>query len=77
MSQIRKSTPTETKPLPKHIEKYINSNHTFNSFGLINLSVLRSSTNTKLSNEELKKRINKRFAHEMANDKIEYIEKGK
>jgi len=66
-------TTEEVKPLPEHIENYINRSVTFNRFGLINLSVLRSSINTTLSDAELIKRINKRFAHEMVNNQIGFI----
>jgi aconitase A len=72
-------TPKEktVKSLPEHIEKYVSKNTMFNMVGCINLALLRSCTNTTLSNEELKKRIIKRFASEMVDKKIEFIEKGK
>lgn len=61
------------KVLPKDIEKYINENSTFNLMGLINLSLLRLSTKTKLTDTELKKLINKRFASEIVGNKIEFL----
>lgn len=63
---------SKVKPLPKHIERYVSKNTALNMFGLLNLDALRSITKTKLSNEELIKRINNRFAKEMVNNKIEY-----
>lgn len=61
------------KKLPKSVEADLNKNATFNMFGLVNISALRSRTQTRLSSEELIKRIDNRFAKEMANSKIEYI----
>ena len=64
-----------TKKLPKKVEKHINSNSTFNIFGLVNLSSLRAVTGTRLSSKELKKRIRARFATEMVREEIEFIGK--
>lgn len=63
---------SKVKPLPKHIEKYVSKNTALNMFGLINLDSLRDITRTRLSNEELIKRINNTFSHQMVNNKIEY-----
>lgn len=63
---------TSIKPLPKKIEDYCRKNITFNMFGLLNLSNLRSFTKTKLSDKELMKRIKKRFSHEFVNNQIEF-----
>ena len=63
---------SKTKPLPKSVEYYVNKCVSFNMFGFLNLSALRAMTKTRLSNEELKKRITKRFASEMVGNIIEF-----
>ncbi len=65
-------TSTEINPLPKNVEMYVKRNTAFNMFGLLNLSALRAITKTKLSDVELKKRINNRFAKDMVNNRIEF-----
>ncbi len=59
------------KPLPKKVQEYINKNSAFNMVGLLNLSLLRSVTNTRLSKKELVKRINKEFGKDFTG-KIEF-----
>lgn len=61
--------------IPKNIETYLNSNLLFNKFGIVNLDVIRATTKTKLTNDELKECINERFAKEMKDDKIEFLSK--
>jgi hypothetical protein len=63
----------ENKKLPKVVEQYLNKNTTFNMFGLVNINVLKSSTGSKIGNETLKRMIQKRFSHEMANGEIDFI----
>lgn len=65
-------TTEEIKPLPKHVEDYVNRNSALNMFGLLNLDALRSITGTRLSNNELIKRINNKFANQMIHNKIEF-----
>jgi len=61
------------KKLPKKIADDLNRNATFNMFGLVNISALRARTGTKLKTDDLKKRIQKRFASEMVTEKVEFI----
>jgi len=61
-------------PLPKSIERDLKKNTLFNMFGLVNLSALRARTGTRLKEEDLKERIQARFGHEMATDKVEFME---
>jgi len=61
--------------LPKEIEQDLDSNYTFNKFGIVNISALRARTKTTLSSKELKEMINERFASEMVGETIEYIGK--
>lgn len=63
--------------LPTDIEKHLQKNFTFNTFGIVNIGALRASTGTNMSTAALKQAINKRFAKEMADEKIEYIGKEK
>lgn len=58
--------------IPIKIEKYLKYNFTFNKFGIVNINIIRSVSKTKLSDEELKEAINKRFASEMTGQ-IEFI----
>lgn len=67
-----KEMPKE-KTLPKKIEQYLDTNFAFNKFGIVNLAVIKSHAKCKLSDAELKKLINKRFADEMIGGAIEYI----
>lgn len=64
-----------TKPLPKKVYEHVNNNTAFNMFGLINLSILKASTGTRLSSVDLKKRIRARFAKEIVGNRIEFIGK--
>ena len=68
---------SKVKKLPKEVEAVINRSTTFNMFGLVNLSVLRAQTGTKLKDEDLKERIQARFGHEMVTGEVEFIEKKK
>jgi hypothetical protein len=61
------------KTLPKKIEQYLDTNFAFNKFGIVNLAVVKAHAKCKLSDAELKKLINKRFAKEMIGENIEYI----
>lgn len=63
---------TEIKPLPEHVDSYVKKNTAFNMFGLLNLSALKAVTGTTLSNTELKKRINHKYAHQFPNNRIEF-----
>ena len=63
--------------LSKKIEAYLENNFAFNKFGIVNISVLRASTGTEVSTEELKEQINKKYSKEMVDGKIEYIGKEK
>ena len=74
-AQPNKTAKVEIQPLPKDIEAHIDGSFLFNKFGIVNLSVLVATTNTDLSNEELKKRIMNRFGSEMVNGEIEFLEK--
>mgnify|MGYP000914484094 FL=1 len=62
-----------TKKLPKKIVEDLNRNTTFNMFGLVNISALRARTGTKLKTEDLKERIQNRFASEMATGEVEFM----
>lgn len=64
----------KTKKLPKNIERDLKKNTLFNMFGAVNLAALRSRTGTRLSDEDLKKRIQARFGHEMATGTVEFIQ---
>lgn len=61
------------KKLPQKVYDYVDRNATLNTFGLINLSVLKVNTGTRLSKPELIKRINNQFSKQMVNNKIEFI----
>jgi hypothetical protein len=63
----------KTKKLPEAIERDLKKNTLFNMFGAVNLAALRSRTGTRLSDEDLKKRIQARFGHEMATGEVEFI----
>ncbi len=65
------------KTLPKNIEVDLDSNFSFNKFGIVNIGALRFRTKTHLSSDELKRMINERFASEMVGGKIEYIDEKK
>ena len=65
----------KTVKLPEAIERDLKKNTLFNMFGAVNLAALRSRTGTRLSDEDLKKRIQARFGHEMATGKVEFLEK--
>jgi len=62
-----------TKKLPKKIVEDLNRNTTFNMFGLVNISALRARTGTKLKTEDLKERIQNRFASEMVTGEVEFM----
>jgi len=62
------------KKLPKNIVDYLNKNLSFNGYGLVNIARLKASTNSSIENEDLKRRIQAKFGHEMSNGKVEFIE---
>lgn len=61
------------KKLPKNIVEDLKRNATFNIFGLVNIATLRARTGTKLKTDDLKKRIQNRFASEMIDGEIDFI----
>ena len=65
----------KTKTLPKSVEQDLKKNATFNMFGLVNIAALRARTGTRLNDEELKRRIQARFGHEMSTGKVEFMKK--
>ena len=71
--KIMKTT-TATK-LPESVTEYLIRNWMFNVFGIVNLSALRSVAKCDMDAATLKILINKRFADEMTDGKIEFIEK--
>jgi len=64
----------KSNKIPTDIEMYVDNSVLFNKFGLININALRATTKTELSNDEIKKLINERFAHEITGE-IEFMEK--
>jgi len=63
---------SKPKKLPAHIYNYVNRNTTFNMFGLINLTLVKASTNSKLSLDELQARITRQFSGEVVGGQIEF-----
>lgn len=62
------------KKLPKSVEQHLNKNTMFNMFGAVNLAALKANTGTRLKDEDLKQRIQARFAYEMQTESVEFIE---
>lgn len=65
----------KTPKLPKVVEDYLDNSLLFNKFGLVNISALLSKTGTKLTDADLKAKIQARFGHEMSNGQVEFVEK--
>ena len=61
--------------LPKEVETYLDNSVIFNKFGLINLASVKFMTKCEIDDKKLKKLIIDRFASEMSDGTIEFIEK--
>ena len=61
--------------LPKEVETYLDNSVIFNKFGLIYLASVKFMTKCEIDDKKLKKLIIDRFASEMSDGTIEFIEK--
>lgn len=68
----------KTKTLPKEVRQFLELNVTFNIYGIVSLSGLRTSTKTDLSDAELKRLIKKEYGSQFGDEQgggIEFLSK--